>query len=78
MKEIEDFSLMDHVPSYSLANFSLPSIVSHKGSRRFFPNRSYTILLLSEFFLIIPYSCTYPSRIKYAGIVEKVDIEIKI
>ena len=53
MKEIDDFSPMDHIPSYSSESFSLSSSVSHEGNRRFSPNGSCTILLLSEFFLII-------------------------
>ena len=53
MKEIEDFSLVDCIPSFSSVSFSLPSSVSHEGNRIFFPNGSYTILLLSEFFLFI-------------------------
>ena len=50
MKETEDFSPMDYMPSYSSASFSLLS----------------------------PYSCTYPPGIEYAGIVEKVEVEIEI
>ena len=41
---------MDHIPSYSSTSFSLPSLMSHEGNKRFFPNRSYTILLLCQFF----------------------------
>ena len=78
MKETEDFSPMDHIPSYSSTTFSLLSPVSHEGNRRFFPNGSYTNLLLSEFFLIISYSCTYPSGIEYAGTLGKVEVEIEI
>ena len=94
MNEIEDFSPTDDIPSYSLVIFSLPSLVSHEGNIRFFPNGSYTILLLNRFFLIIPsksfnqglprgskhqdYSWTYPLGIRYAGTVEKLEVEIEI